>query len=81
MTNSDFFVGATFFSIGIALMSLYVFAAKTIFKVRLDLVQVVMYKINTESMPVWKKILEAVLRILKFFGLILAVVGPFIAFH
>lgn len=66
MANSDFFVGAVFFAVGAALIALYGFAVRALFGARFDFVQVILYKVNTESFPIGKRILEAILRILKF---------------
>lgn len=79
MTGSDEFVGLLFLVIGISLIYQYMLAARLLFSRKLDLVQAIVYRINTRSMPLWKRILERVLRFLKFMGLLLAVVGLLIA--
>ncbi len=81
MRFNDFYIGASFFLIGAAAISIYGIAAKKIFKKPLDFVQLLGFHVNTESFPMRLKVLEAVLRIIKFFGVILLIVGPFIAFH
>jgi hypothetical protein len=79
--RGDFYVGLSFCLVGASAIAVYAVAAKKVFGVPLDFVQVLAYHVKTEALPVRLKLLEAFLRIVKFFGLLLLVVGPFIAFH
>ena len=81
MRLNDFYVGASFFIVGAVAISIYGIAAKKVFGKPLDFVQLLGYHVNTESLPLRLKALEAVLRVIKFFGVVMLIVGPFIAFH
>ena len=63
------------------MVALYAFVAKRRYGVKLDFVQVVIYKVKTDGMPLKERVLERVLALLKFLGLVMIVTGPFLVFH
>jgi hypothetical protein len=79
--RSDFYVGVSFILVGATAISAYGIVAKRLFGTPMDFVQLLGYHVKTDSLPLKFKILEALLRVIKFFGLIMIVLGPFIAFH
>jgi hypothetical protein len=79
--RSDFYVGVCFFLVGATAIAFYGLAARKLFGSSLDFVQLLAYHANTDSLPLKLKLLEAALRVIKFFGVVMLVLGPFIAFH
>ena len=74
------FVGVGFLAVGVGFIYLYAFVAKRYYGANINIVQAVMYKVNTDGMPFGKWLLELVLRVLKYLGLFFAIFGMIAAF-
>lgn len=68
-------VNAVFFLTGVGFNVLYVSVARKKFGVKIDFVQAVMYNIDASSFSFKARMIERVLRWLKFFGILMAVVS------
>lgn len=65
------------FAFGIGLIKLYVYMAKKRYGVQINVVQAVMYRVDTSDLPAKEKFIEMVLGFLKFLGLMMCIVGVF----
>jgi hypothetical protein len=63
------------FAFGLALVFLYILVSRHRFGAKLDLVQSLLYRVDTSALSTGNKALEFVLRMLKHLGFFIAVVS------
>ena len=80
MTLHNFIAGITASLIGLALMYAYIYYVKRKLGVRIGLVASVMYNANTDGMSALTRTIESFMRVPKYFGILMVVMGPIIMF-
>jgi hypothetical protein len=78
---NDLLSALILFGIGYALFALYPFFAKRRHNTNLDLVQAVMYRVNTKNLPFKERLFEKTMNTIKFFGIGLMIISPLPVFH
>ncbi|GLQ90772.1 hypothetical protein [Dyella flagellata] len=81
MTLDSFFSGLITSLIGIALMYTYVYYLKRKLGISINLLASVMYNANTQGMSASVRTIESFMRVPKYFGVLLLVLGPIIMFN
>jgi hypothetical protein len=81
MTIESFFGGLITSLIGLALMYSYVYYIKRKLGININILASVMYNANTEGMSASIRTVESFMRVPKYFGVLLLVMGPIMMFN
>jgi small basic protein len=81
MTLESFVGGFITAIIGIALMYSYVYYVGRKLGVRMNLIASIAYNVNTDGMSSSIRTIESFMRVPKYFGVFLVIMGPIIMFN
>lgn len=81
MTVESFFSGLITSLIGLALMYSYVYYIKRKLGININIIASIMYNANTDGMQASVRTIESFMRIPKYFGVLMLVLGPIVMFN
>ncbi|MFC5742028.1 hypothetical protein [Dyella tabacisoli] len=81
MTLESFIAGLTISLVGFALMYSYVYYVKRKLGVHINVIASVMYNANTDGMSSAVRTIESFMRVPKYLGILMVVLGPIMMFN